>query len=240
MYISDIVGEAIERIKPRDYEGGKAELGGKMPTDDLKVQQLPGNSGFVYKVTKKASYYHSDSYSIKIYAPKSRSCVAKLVVYGEKNFPLPNALVVDTITVDEDHRGMGLAKALYGIVLTIMKRPLVAGDAQTPGGIKNWVSLSQIPGVEMKGYLKISDDELQSDPETIDTIMGKLGGQYIGPSTKTRHNQDTHLHWFAFDVQPNTTGDELEAYVKTNLSKVYGDVPWEYVGSGLFAVWFGR
>lgn len=149
-----------------------------------------------------------------------------------RSFPVPNAVKVGTITVDEDYRGGGIAKALYGIVLTIMKRPLLAGSSQTPGGRRNWMSLSQIPGVEMKGYLRIDDDsfEYSSGDRQIDTIMGKLGGQYIGKN-------NNNIHYFAFDVKPNTTKQELQAYVDTNLSKVYNS---GYGSSaGLYAVWTG-
>lgn len=158
-----------------------------------------------------------------------------------RSFPMPGAVQVGTITVDEDYRGGGIAKALYGIVLTIMKRPLLAGSSQTPGGRRNWVSLSQVPGVQMKGYVSVDDDELDTDPilqgtrsatraeKNIDTIMGKLGGEYIGQNNRGEH-------YFAFDVKPNTTKQELEAYVNTNLSRVYSS---GYTGSdgGLYAVW---
>jgi ribosomal protein S18 acetylase RimI-like enzyme len=157
-----------------------------------------------------------------------------------RSFPMPGAVQVGTITVDEDYRGGGIAKALYGIVLTIMKRPLLAGTSQTPGGRRNWLSLSQIPGVQMKGYFSIDDDELDTDPrinnprsskradQNIDTIMGKLGGEYIG--------QGYDGHYFAFDVKPNTSKQELESYINTNLSRVYGG---GYGSGGLYAVWTG-
>lgn len=169
--------------------------------------------------------------------------IGKLSVSNVNSFPLKGAVQVDTITVDEDYRGVGLAKALYGIVLTIMKRPLLAGSSQTPGGRRNWVSLASIPGVEMKGYIELDEDDLIADPKidrpidikrtdrTIDTIMGKLGGQHLGDSR-------LGSSFFAFDVKPNTTGKELEAYVKTNLSKVYGDYTTE--NTGLYAVWNGQ
>ena len=168
-----------------------------------------------------------------------------------KSFPIPGAVQVGSITVDEDYRGGGIAKALYGIVLTIMKRPLLAGSSQTPGGRRNWVSLSQVPGVQMKGYGSVDDDDLRtrnpSDPDRfndnrriasqnkaaenrIDTIMGKLGGEYIG---QNNHGE----HYFAFDVKPNTTTQELEAYVNTNLSRVYSGGYGQ--GGGLYAVWTG-
>jgi len=167
-------------------------------------------------------------------------------------FPLKGAMQVGTITVDEDYRGVGIAKALYGIVLTILKRPLLAGSSQTPGGRRNWMSLSQIPGVEMKGYFKIDDSDIKTlDPKNfdhwdatsrisshnkaaekrIDIIMSQLGGQYIGQN-KSRH------HYFAFDVKPDTTKQELKAYVDTNLSKVYSS--GYYSGGGLYATWTGQ
>jgi GNAT superfamily N-acetyltransferase len=167
-----------------------------------------------------------------------------------RRFPLPGAVQVGTITVDEDYRGGGIAKALYGIVLTIMKRPLLAGSSQTPGGRRNWMSLSQVPGVQMKGYMEINDGDLETRDTSklgrvddkrwiagqnkaaekrIDTIMGKLGGEHIGQNK-------SGTHYFAFDVKPNTTKQELQAYVDTNLSKVYGGYS---TSGGLFAVWNG-
>jgi GNAT superfamily N-acetyltransferase len=188
-----------------------------------------------------------EEYQLGLNAPGQ--LIGKLSVSDAYGFPLKRAVRVDTITVDEDYRGMGLAKALYGIVLTIMKRPLLAGSSQTPGGRKNWVSLANIPGVQMKGYVSIDEDDLRtrnvsiSNPDRyflnnqnkqvdkiIDTMMGQLGGQYIG---KGRYGDD----YFAFDVKPNTTGTELEAYVKTKLSAVYGNYDSE---AGLYAVWTGQ
>jgi hypothetical protein len=173
--------------------------------------------------------------------------IGKLSVSEAKYFPLKGAVQVDTITVDEDYRGMSLAKALYGIVLTIMKRPLLAGSSQTPGGRRNWLSLASIPGVEMKGYFSMDEEEL--DPvaakgpysmtsmttpaqvnKNIDIIMGQLGGQHMG---KGRHDDE----YFAFDVQPDTTKQELKAYVDTKLSKVYGGYNSD---TGLYAVWTGQ
>lgn len=177
--------------------------------------------------------------------------VGELTLHKAYGLPLKNAVQVGVITVDEDYRGVGLAKALYGIVLTIMKRPLVAGSSQTPGGRKNWVSISQIPGVEMKGYFAIDTVDLQAvdtsklNPRyddigwakknnkqvdnTIDTIMGKLGGQFIG--------QSPGKEFFAFDVKPDTTGKELKSYIDTQLTKVYGNYN---SSTGLYAVWTGQ
>ena len=146
-------------------------------------------------------------------------------------------LQVETITVDEDYRGQGLAKALYGIVLSIMKRPLLAGNSQTPGGRLNWLSLASIPGVEVNGIVQLDNREIEVRnlnysgtnekrvDKTIDQVM-QLGGQFVG---KNRYGS-----YWAFDVVPSK--GQLEPYVKNSLSKLYGyDVP-----TTLIAKWTGQ
>lgn len=234
----------IERIGRYDFVGGKEYLSVGQSVKQYK--KLPGGSGFLYTIQEFRS---SGNTIIKLWDPagpeavrRQPQIIGKLSLERNRGFPLTNALQVYTITVDEDYRGRGIAKALYGIVLTIMKRPLLAGDSQTPGGRRNWVSLSQIPGVSMKGYVGIEDVELDYEKQaypagqrsvehTIDTIMGKLGGEYIG---KGKYG----LEFFAFDVKPTTSGKELEAYVKTNLSKVY-DGSYSLI-NGLYATWTGQ
>ena len=239
MRAQEFVSE-IERIAARDYQGGKDYLGvNSLPR---KFNQLPGGSGFLYSIEDP-----QDEPLIQLWDPAGPEAergvpqlIGKLSLERPWGFPIPGALKVNTITVDEDYRGRGLAKALYGIVLTIMRRPLVAGDAQTPGGRQNWVSLSQIPGVEMKGYVILDDDLIDTNirsyakqaEKRIDTIMGKLGGQYIGASPRSGN------HYFAFDVAPTTSGRELQAHVKQNLARVY-DEGYNMV-SGLYAVWTGQ
>jgi hypothetical protein len=236
----------IERISRGDYAGGKDYLGtGGASRKELKP--LPGGSGLFYSVQTD----YNDIY-IKLWDPQGPEAepgrpqiIGKLTLEKPWDFPIPNAIQVSTITTDEDYRGRGLAKAMYGIVLTILKRPLVAGGSQTPGGRQNWVSLASIPGVEMKGYVSIDDEEI--DPgapqsrfsvttpaqanKNIDTIMGKLGGQFIGTGRTDRH-------YFAFDVKPTTSGKELEAFVKQNLARVY-DENYNTI-TGLYAVWTGK
>ena len=152
-------------------------------------------------------------------------CIGQLTL-NSANLPgLKDPLEVDSITVDEDYRGRGLAKALYGIVLAILKKPLVAGQSQTPGGQKNWVSISQIPGVQVYGYVMIDNDDLD---KYTDEVMGKLGGDYMGPSGG--------YHFFRFAVQPNASGKELASYVKTKAINLYGQ-SWDTAIGGLYAVW---
>lgn len=270
MRSSEFINE-IERIPASAYSGGKSYLS---PGQREKVyKKLPGGSGLLYSIEhpqtpsiklwdpttaqpdpkpRRDPYEFAGEFRQRLAQWEKRQAagtviptlVGKLELEEKYGFPLKGAFQVGTITVDEDYRGVGIAKALYGIVLTIMKRPLVAGDSQTPGGRRNWVSLASIPGVQMKGYVSISDDDLDANPEyagtynanqaakNIDTIMGKLGGQYMGSSPRGGN------HYFAFDVQPNATGKELEGFIKTNLSRVYhGDYDMD---SGLYAVWTGK
>jgi len=259
--------EGIMTMQARDFRGGKSSMA--LPQNFKNTAtQLPGGSRFLYTITpggyttitiwdpkgpdyinaaprpvrkpreSQWTYYSRvENWNNSKIAPGQ--LIGKLEISPMGQFPLPGAVAVEVITVDEDYRGQGIATALYGIVLTIMKRPLVAGNAQTPGGQRNWVGLASIPGVEIKGYVGFEKQDL--DPNTrilpqnkqaernIDTVMGKLGGDYIGQIPSGRQ-------FFAFDVQPNTTGQQLEAYVKTQLSKIYGDTDFY---AGLYATWSG-
>lgn len=147
------------------------------------------------------------------------------------------------ITVHENYQGRGIAKALYGIALSIMRVVLMSGDSQTVGGRRNWVSLSQIPGVEVKGYIQIPLEYLKPNKyddgndrrfkeNRYDAIM-KLGGQYLG-TTKD------HEYW-AFDVVPGPKGAELKPAVKNALSKhLYDGDDWSDMYAGLYAIWTGK
>jgi GNAT superfamily N-acetyltransferase len=257
--------EGIEKLPSKEYRGGKSSLYVPTQFKSQVTKQLPGGSGFVYTIgpgqygtdiqiwdPKGQEYINAttppdrvpqesdDAYKERVQYWNNANkralktpgqLIGKLSITPAdtrtSQFPLPNAVRVDTITVDEDYRGRGIARALYGIVLTIMKLPLVAGSMQTPGGRKNWVSLASIPGVDMKGYVGLETYDLNA--RNIDTVMGQLGGEHIGRA----ENEEA---FFAFDVQPSTTGKELEARVKTHLSKIYGSGRFN---SGLYATWSG-
>jgi len=257
--------EAIEKLPAGEYQGGKNSLYVPTQFKSNVTKELPGGSGYLYTIgpgqygtdiqiwdPEGPDYIKATTPPVK-HPRMSDAVFNQRVQYWEyankralktpgqligklsitpadtfsSHFPLPSAVRVDTITVDEDYRGQGIAKALYGIVLTIMKLPLVAGHMQTPGGRKNWVSLASIPGVEMKGYVGLETYDLNS--RNIDTVMGQLGGEHIG---RTENGEA----FFAFDVQPTTTGKELEAHVKTSLSNIYGRGRFN---SGLYAIWRG-
>lgn len=246
----------IERLSRQDYTGGKSSL--YAGRGRKQYRPLPGGSGLLYTIEaggrydgpmvklwtpvtdqpepQRDSYEYADEFRQRYQTwqrQKSRGQFPPQIIavlnLENTQFPLPGALQVGSITVDEDYRGQGLAKALYGIVLSIMRRPLVAGSSQTPGGRRNWVSLSQIPGVTIQGYVAIADDRIET---YTDEIMTRLGGNYLG------HMPQQHKHYWNFPVQTNRTGQELEALVKSQLAKIYNE---HYsIGTGLYAVWSGQ
>jgi GNAT superfamily N-acetyltransferase len=239
MRAEDFVTE-IERIRARDYQGGKYEI--EYLAKSSGLAPLPGGSGLLYNMQGNKHFP-----MIMIWDPRGPDAqpnrpqpIGKLSLESaDRRVPIPGALQVASITVDEDYRGRGIARSLYGIVLSIMRRPLIAGEMQTPGGRQNWVSLAQIPGVEVRGFVSIDDSTIDADQlygdnirgkNIIDTLMGRLGAEYIG---QTPNDQ----HVFAFDVRPGRSEKEMEAVVNTTLSRVYNEHP--DVMSGLYAVWTG-
>lgn len=220
MRFTEFVAE-IERLDPQDYQGGKEELKYLTNKGIKQYRPLPDGSGLLYSISNMPNGI------IRIHEPRTKQTIAQLTLNTE-GFPIPGAMEVDAISVDEDYRGQGLSTALYNIVLKTMKRPLVAGYAQTPGGQRNWVSIYRIPGVEVYGYVRIDNSDMD---EHADTIMGQLGGDYMGPSGG--------YHYFRFPVKPTTTGKELTNYIKNKSINVYGEA-WDTAQGGLYAVYTGQ
>ena len=258
----------IERLSKNDYWGGKGELSGYKSPGNKVLKPLPGGSGLKYAIKAGTGYNRGSTYIFIVDNVKSErpvpgayeysseyrqrlrkweqnpnasqlTVIAKLSV-SNANIPIPDAVQVGSITVDEDYRGIGLAKALYGIVLTIMGKTLVAGGEQTPGGRRNWLSLVNIPGVEVKGFVQVDDEDVNFDPgndlryygssekeidKTHNTLM-KLGGQFVG--------KNEYSEIWAFDVVPGK--GELKPAIKTTLSQVYDE---GIAQTGLFARWIG-
>jgi hypothetical protein len=264
----------IERMPGNEYTGGKKSL--RIGSGNKNIKKLPGTNAFMYStevnhiqdgiIIKLWDSANTTPKPVKMPDEDDEEffwrlkdwernqsedgpgvLIGKLVLDNARRFPLKGALQVDTITVDEDYRGQGVAKSMYGVVLSILQRPLLAGSSQTPGGRRNWLSLASIPGVEIKGYVGLENYELDPNMTTdkndlfwsdtaqnkqseknIDTIMGRLGGQYIGPSKPPGN------HYFAFDVVPGS--GELAPAVKTELSKIYDE---HGSRTGLYAIWSG-
>jgi len=198
----------IENMKQSHFRGGKDTLDRFSTPGKKHLRALPGGSGLMYSITYD-SYVHILDPGIP--GTTKPSIVAGL--YLGKGV-IPDSVQVGSITVDENYRGRGLARALYGIVLTIMKKTLISGDSQTPGGRRNWLSLASIPGVEIKGLLDLANSQLDKSRQvdnTIDQLM-QLGGQFVA--------RDNNYTYWAFDVVPGN--GQLAPAVKNKLSKLYG------------------
>lgn len=215
----------IMNIDPSTYAGGKSAIDTSnvsQPVNAAQLKLLPGGSGLMYEVKHEPN----GQYIIRILS--KNNVIGELIVVSDKSLPIKNAVQVRTITVDEAHRGQGIAKSLYGIVLSVLKLTLLAGTGQTPGGRRNWLSLANVPGVDVKGWVELYDSDLE-DEQNVDDVMGQLGGQYIGKKSSQ--------HYFAFDVIP-TTG-ELAPAVKTKISNIYYQ-NFSKFKTGLYAQWTGN
>ena len=245
----DAINE-IENLQSYQYTGGKDVLKHPRYTDPdavsrKNIKPLPGGSGLNY-----ATIDHGRFLEIRMLDQSGQEAVGQLKLM-RVGFPINNAYQVSTVTVDEDYRGKGIAKSLYGVALSILKITLLAGSQQTPGGKRNWMSLAQIPGVEVRGYVELENSDLKYKKlhkqknakdlanaerrnaivdKNIDIVMGRLGGDYLGD------DKDGNMI-FAFDVVPGT--GSLTPAVKTELNKLYyGEYDMLYV-TGLYAQWRG-
>jgi len=231
--------QEIGRLSASQWTGA-----GTMNPIEGKLRQLPGGSGLLYTiapreeqleisiVTKqhagefaepaKFSHHNKAQHAERINAMKREherglKKIGQLILYKRHDLAgvLKTPYSVDTIVTDPEYRGMGLSKALYGVAMTILKATLVAGEAQTPGGRLNWVSLQRIPGVEIKGLIRVHNSVLDN---AADALM-KLGGQYVG------HTRDDKNSYWAFNVVPGK--NELTPAIRSKLSRIYDT--WEDV-----------
>ena len=265
----------IQRLHKYDYEGGKDELEGYKSPKNKALKPLPGGSGLEYTTRKDGhrTYIFIVDPNAKSSKPelgpverwgdflkrsrdweknqnKSQPAIVAKLSVSPVDAPIPNAVQVSSITVDEDYRGKGLAKALYGIVLTIMGKTLVAGSEQTPGGRKNWVGLTNIPGVEVKGFVQIDADEVNYDPRNNSSDSGPFSSYGDGSSASEADVDKNHdmlmrlggqfiaknkwSEFWAFDVVPGRA--ELKPAIRTALNQLYDE--WQH-GNGLYARWVG-
>jgi hypothetical protein len=237
----------IGRLTAGDWTGEDSMSPISVPRSRMKP--LPGGSGLLYAILPRGQtmeisiidpnakgefraperferesdqYYKARIAKMQKTHAQGLRKIAQLVLYKSSIPVLKNAYSVDTITTDPEYRGMGLSKALYGIVMSVLKYTLVAGESQTPGGRMNWVSLSRIPGVEIKGLLGIDDREIE-DKGIIDTLMS-LGGQYAGEYAWPGH-RSAQDHYWIFDVQAGEK--EMMPAVKSKLSKLYDSTEYD-------------
>jgi predicted RNA binding protein YcfA (HicA-like mRNA interferase family)/predicted GNAT family acetyltransferase len=211
----------IENMPAKQFVGGKSMLNTRKRPAKQNLQPLLSGTDLLYAVDQ-------DRHGPRVVIVESgvstgtKPRVVAALYLAPVDY-LPNTVQVASITVNEDYRGRGLAKALYGIVFTKMRKNLLSGDEQTPGGKRNWMSLVNMPGVQVKGLVRIDNDIFDLNKnrvpsnyqkyidQTIDQIM-ELGGQFF-------HKDEDFSYWL-FDVVPGK--GQLQPYVQNSLSKLYG------------------
>lgn len=184
------------------------------------MKKLPGSNDYTYVVDKSES-----PPVITILDPNNLSyIVAELKLKRKSTLP-EQTTQVSTIMVHPKYRGKGIAKALYGIAL--LPKPdglgltLVSDERQTPGGVRNWVSLSQIPGVEVTGIValpKFDQKKFDASPITqqsyatiMNDLIGNIGGVYYGENN----------YKYFYQIPVKLIGSKLENVIEKSLIKIY-------------------
>jgi GNAT superfamily N-acetyltransferase len=226
----------IERIPATYFRGGKQRLSGSGPArGKSKLKPLPGGSRFQYYVTVDHGWPTVMLFDPEMTVPEGenkanyyvRNPIGTLTLKPDSYFPLTPAYTVDWITVDEDYRGQGIAKSLYGIVLAIMGATLVAGESQTPGGRRNWVSIYSVPGAVVRAYVMYHPNYMT---EKIQKILKQAGATVLG------QNRYGHVT-YSLPVRMRPGGRELA--LLTARLKLYSN--WQEDDSiGLYAQFKGQ
>jgi ribosomal protein S18 acetylase RimI-like enzyme len=182
---------------------------------------LPGGSGLMY-----GTISHSDDGNFNIAIVSGQHIVGMLILKPVNGFPLKDAYSVEFITVDENQRGMSIAKSLYGIALSILKFSIVAGESQTVGGRRNWISLSRVPGVKIMGWGWVEEmntpDRSSLSPEAkanlkqiqqrFEKSMERAGGHQVGTAEGAAEwGRKITKHWYLFPVTAGTREFKTQA-----------------------------
>ena len=184
----------IARIPQGDY-GTAGTISPVIP--DVERKKLPGDNDFTYGINMK----HSDFVEIMIF--DQDQIVGELDLSNTQG-PL-KTWSVENISVDPEHRGRGIAKALYGIALSIMKLTLEAGQTQTRHGQQMWLMLNSIPGVEVKGYAMDPTDEYRARPEDKVMYQDKNYTHYTFPVEPGRRSMRSGRPGTGIYSSPSTT-----------------------------------
>jgi hypothetical protein len=215
----------ITTIPRGDYNptAGGFKLWPETSTDYKRTMRpLPDGGGFSY-VTMSGNIYNRE---IVILDPQNLGYyVGALTLERARTIP-ENTWQATLINVHPAYRRQGIAKSLYRLAL--LPKPeglgliLVSDSTQTPGGVRNWLSLSQMPGVEVTGLVAVRRPvkpsmlaqfpEMQNNYEKImDDLLGVVGGVY--------HSENVDFYFFEIPVK--VMGSKLENAIKKSLINIY-------------------
>ena len=221
--------EIINEIIPLSQRAFKGEIEPLSPEERRQLRgakPLPGGSKYFYKVIA-----NTNGKTIRLIDhDHANKVIGELIILTDVQFPIKNSAHISSIEIDEAYRGQGLAKALYGIAMAILKYTLIAGNSQTPGGRRNWVSLYNIPNVVVQGYVMIDDAYLKNDNDFIDRIM-HIGAEYLGKIGGRKRTD----HFFAFPLTIDKL--QLKNAIKGSDFDLYSHHGHVATEVGMFAQW---
>jgi len=245
----EIVQDAIVRIpKSEIFSQGKEYLDQlksanpkTIPSMLNKLKPVPDDEDLRYGIIPRdeVGQYHV------IIVNNSDQIIGDLALAPVKDFPMQPAYTVEFITVIEDYRGMGIGNLLYKIALRDQGIQLIAGESQTVGGRRNWISLSKTPGVTISGWGWVNvSEQANSNPELVkiqkkfEKSMTKAGATSLGVNKGPSNtlSRAINKHWYLFPVH---AGEKEFKAINNAIKIYYNDVynlPFLYK-VGLLANW---
>jgi hypothetical protein len=245
----EIVQDAIVRIPQSEiFSQGKEYLDQlksanpkTIPSMLNKLKPVPDDEDLRYGIIPRdeVGQYHV------IIVNNSDQIIGDLALAPVKDFPMQPAYTVEFITVIEDYRGMGIGNLLYKIALRDQGIQLIAGESQTVGGRRNWISLSKTPGVTISGWGWVNvSEQANSNPELVkiqkkfEKSMTKAGATSLGVNKGSSNtlSRAINKHWYLFPVH---AGEKEFKAINNAIKIYYNDVynlPFLYK-VGLLANW---
>ena len=249
MVDEEIVQDAIVRIPQSEiFSQGKEYLDQlksanpkTIPSMLNKLKPVPDDEDLRYGIIPRdeVGQYHV------IIVNNSDQIIGDLALAPVKDFPMQPAYTVEFITVIEDYRGMGIGNLLYKIALRDQGIQLIAGESQTVGGRRNWISLSKTPGVTISGWGWVNvSEQANSNPELVkiqkkfEKSMTKAGATSLGVNKGPSNtlSRAINKHWYLFPVH---AGEKEFKAINNAIKIYYNDVynlPFLYK-VGLLANW---
>jgi GNAT superfamily N-acetyltransferase len=185
----------IARVPQGDYGSAGTIDAERVP--DVERKELPGGSGFTYGINRK------DSEFMEIMMFDNDKIVGELDLAYTQG-PM-KTWEVENIAVDPAHRGRGIAKALYGIALSILRLPIEAGQLQTRHGQQMWLMLNSIPGVEVVGSSRDKTADYRARPGDNIVLQDENYVHYTFPVAAGRHSMRSRRPGTGIYTRPDTT-----------------------------------
>ena len=196
-FISEVQRGVMEiaRIPQGDY--GTAGTIDTERVPDVDRKELPGGSGFTYGINQK----DPDFMEIMLFDQDK--------IVGELDLSYTQGPMktwsVENIAVDPQHRGRGIAKALYGIALSILRLPVEAGQIQTRGGQQMWLMLNSIPGVQVVGSARDKTADYRARPGDNIVLQDENYTHYTFPIEAGRRSMRSRRPGTGIYTRPDTT-----------------------------------